>query len=155
MRYPWSQKQRVLLVWLYIFMLRKRIKKLLKLLHAVTVFLQLSFFKADFHYLHLYKAVWYWKFYDAVCGAQKQYMSTCVVLERKSSILLLLLIRCTNFHGSIGAFVVLQHFCFRFCFNGFPMWYNVLIRFCCVMVSLMTTGQSIGSLPNKFRNFLF
>jgi len=26
--------------------------------------------------------------------------------------------------------------------NVFPLWCNVLIRFCCTMVSLMTTGQS-------------
>ena len=30
----------------------------------------------------------------------------------------------------------------RFYSNRFPLWCNVSIRFCCVMVSLMTTGQS-------------
>ena len=30
----------------------------------------------------------------------------------------------------------------RFCSNEFPLWFNVLIRFCCTMVLLMTTGQS-------------
>ena len=30
----------------------------------------------------------------------------------------------------------------RFYSNGFPLWCNVSIRFCCMMVSLMTTGQS-------------
>ena len=31
----------------------------------------------------------------------------------------------------------------RFCFNGFPLWCNVSIRFCCTTVLLMTTGQSM------------
>jgi len=31
----------------------------------------------------------------------------------------------------------------RFYSNGFPLWCNVLIRFCCMTVLLMTTGQSI------------
>jgi len=30
----------------------------------------------------------------------------------------------------------------RFYSNGFPLWCNDSIRFCCMMVSLMTTGQS-------------
>jgi len=32
----------------------------------------------------------------------------------------------------------------RFYCNGFPLWCNDLIRFCCMMVLLMMTGQSIG-----------
>ena len=30
----------------------------------------------------------------------------------------------------------------RFYSNGFPLWCNVSIRFCCMVVSLMTTGHS-------------
>jgi len=30
----------------------------------------------------------------------------------------------------------------RFYSNGFPLWCNDLILFCCMMVLLMTTGQS-------------
>ena len=30
----------------------------------------------------------------------------------------------------------------HFCFNGFPLWCNDLILFCCTMVLLMTTGHS-------------
>jgi len=30
----------------------------------------------------------------------------------------------------------------RFYSNGFPLWCNVSVRFCCMMVSLTTTGQS-------------
>jgi len=37
----------------------------------------------------------------------------------------------------------------RFCFNEFPLWCNDLIRFCCTMVLLMTTGQSSAFTTNQ------
>jgi len=38
----------------------------------------------------------------------------------------------------------------RFYSNGFPLWCNVSIRFYCMMVSLMTTGQSRVHFPTSF-----
>ena len=34
--------------------------------------------------------------------------------------------------------------------NGFPLWCNVSIRFCCMMVSLMTIGQSMVHFQTSF-----
>jgi len=38
----------------------------------------------------------------------------------------------------------------RFYSNGFPLWCNVSIRFCCMMVSLMTTGQRRVHFQTRF-----